>query len=427
MVELANERHHARLAPSAAHRWAKCPGSAVLEARRPEGKSSDAADHGTAAHELAAQCLRMEVPASHFKDRVIDINGKDVATMFLKEGSPIGPGCYTVDAEMVESIQGFIDLIAEHTKGEGKTLLVETRVHPRVHDDCHGTADVIVFDGVTTILHVFDLKYGRGVVVETGTSDRLNEQIGLYASGGRAGTNQSVGAIRGHNYQPRAPHSKGPHRCVDINTKELDTFETKMRIAAENVDRAESGYGDDTPYFWQGEYLSAGEHCRFCAESATCPTRADEALKLAQTEFGAVDELKPPAEMSSEELAAVLTKARQIQHWIKSVEEYASAEAKAGRIPTGFKQVSASVKRVWRDEDKLKAFIPVFISVGVDELTEPPPPAKLLSPAKLEKLIPPKERPSLAPFVKKQAGNTILVPLDDPRPAMVPDAKDEFG
>lgn len=43
---------HALLSTSGAHRWLACPPSATLEAGLPES-SSQAAEQGTAAHELA--------------------------------------------------------------------------------------------------------------------------------------------------------------------------------------------------------------------------------------------------------------------------------------------------------------------------------------------------------------------------------------
>ncbi len=48
---------HALLSPSSAERWMQCPGSVALSYGAPDS-SSEYADEGTAAHELAAMCLR---------------------------------------------------------------------------------------------------------------------------------------------------------------------------------------------------------------------------------------------------------------------------------------------------------------------------------------------------------------------------------
>lgn len=376
---------------------------------------------GTAAHELASHCLTMGFDAKRFLGRKINIFGKDAATIFLAEGAPDGVGIYDVTAEMVEGIQDFLDLVRKKALGSDIELFVERRVHTPIHDDCHGTADAIIYNAVTTVLHVFDLKYGRGVPVEI----EGNKQLLIYASGARKALhNRQIGQIQIHIFQPRCPHPAGSHRFVTITPADLDAAEKGLSLAAEHVDRAEDDYEHRHVENWNGDFLRAGDHCRFCKASATCPARSDQALEVAQTEFGATTELRPPEGMSSDELASVLTKARQIQHWIKTVEEYAAAEASAGRMPTGFKQVAGRSTRSWSNEQKLKNFLPVFCSVSVADLLEEP---KLLSPAKLEKLLPKDERAALKPFITKSASGTLLVPDDDPRPAIKPDAAEEFG
>ena len=64
-----NERSRP-LSPSGAHRWMPRPGSLVLEADCPD-TSSSYADEGTAAHFLAAHCLRTGTDAAIHTGRTI--------------------------------------------------------------------------------------------------------------------------------------------------------------------------------------------------------------------------------------------------------------------------------------------------------------------------------------------------------------------
>ena len=53
---------HSLLSPSGAPRWKLCPGSVALSYNEPDS-SSVHADYGTAAHELAACCLKFDKDA----------------------------------------------------------------------------------------------------------------------------------------------------------------------------------------------------------------------------------------------------------------------------------------------------------------------------------------------------------------------------
>ena len=63
---------HAKLSPSGAHRWMACPGSIVLESNIPD-KGSVYADEGTAAHELAAWCLKDNMDPSNYLNEKISV------------------------------------------------------------------------------------------------------------------------------------------------------------------------------------------------------------------------------------------------------------------------------------------------------------------------------------------------------------------
>lgn len=425
MTDAHSARSHARLSPSAAHRWMHCPGAPAMESRFPS-TSSAAANEGTAAHELAAWALTMDRDPADMLGRVIDINGTDHFSRFLAAGSPLGEDStrWPVTEEMVEAVSIYVDTV----RALGGERAIEERVEvPAISHDLFGTCDAIVIrDGE---VHIVDLKYGRGVAV----SAEANPQLICYAEGARA------------RY-----HNKGPFETVkativqprlnpkpDTWSADISTFETHVRQIAEAARLAtaaqESFFANpQTPALkasmerWYAENLSAGDWCRFCAAGATCPARAEKAIADAQAEFaddGAMT-LPEPSAMAPEQLAATLTRARAIQHWINAVEEYAHAEAMAGRVPPGFKLAAKRSSRNWRDEAAFLAAAPFMLSIGETELYAPP---KLLSPAQLEKKLPKAERDAMAAFVVKESSGFNLVPVDDARPNARPSAEEEFN
>ena len=423
-----SERAHAKMSPSAAHRAVECPGSVVLEAQVADDRSSDAANEGTAAHELAAWALTINKDPGDMLGRVIDITGDDVVTRFLLGSTPHkgDTNRWPVDEDMVEAVRVFVDFVRER-KGE---LSVEQRLDiSHVHPDCWGTGDAIVFNEDGGHLWVIDYKHGRGVVVEA----EGNPQLLLYAMGAlKRFDNRGVKMVSMAIVQPRADHPKGPIRRWTVNLEELGVEEAKLRNAYRLVDEAQVTYGraaiDDGEVGpnWFDAYTAAGDHCRFCKVGATCPTRAAQAMSDAQAEFSDTTgemTLPEPDRLAPEALADLLTKVRRIQHWCNAVEEHANAEALAGRIPPGFKLVAKRAIRKWADEETVAAMAPMMTSLSPADLFGEP---KLLSPAQLEKKLPKAERENLAAFVTKESSGANLVPEDDARPSIRPTAAEEF-
>ena len=66
------EGQHAVLSPSGADRWMVCPGSVRLSEGMPD-TSSKAADEGTAAHFMAAECLIAKVDAIVHLGKTINV------------------------------------------------------------------------------------------------------------------------------------------------------------------------------------------------------------------------------------------------------------------------------------------------------------------------------------------------------------------
>lgn len=375
--------------------------------------SGDAANEGTAAHELAAHCLANDKDPAHYKGRVVDITATTVALRFLQPASPLGNDGtrWPVTDEMIEGVNVYL----EHVRGLRGERAVEQRLDiSHVADGIFGTGDALVYDQVNKHLHVIDLKYGRGVLVEA----KDNPQLLLYASGAakRYHNREGINLVTMTIVQPRAQHPKGPVRSHTITWKELADAETEIGEGAKRV--AEASTAPDVK-----PYLSSGSWCRFCKAGAVCEVRAEEAIAAAEAEFTDLT-AEAVSAMPPEKLAKVLAKARDIEHWIKAVQEHAHAEAMAGRPVPGFKLVEKRAVRKWRNEQLLIENAPMMLSIPEDALYGPRP---LLSPAQLEKILSPAERKDVAPFVVKSSSGFNLVPEDDPRPAAKPSAEDEFG
>lgn len=394
-------RAHARLAPSAAHRWMACPGS--VRASEGLGSESTFAAEGTAAHELAARCLSTgEDPAEHL-GKVIDTQHADGA-LFV-DGEADGVRTFAVDEEMVDGVALYVGSVESLIPQSGAYELdVEQRLDmTHIHPDIYGTGDAVVYQEKAGWLHVVDLKYGKGVVVEP----EENPQLLLYGAGAaRRYHNRLLNGVTLHVVQPRAPHHYGPVRSWPTDLISLMEFEDVLGDAARRT------ADPDAP-------LVPGDHCRFCPALPVCPAARKAAAEAARAEF---DE---PAGLSGEDLAAVLKEADFIGTWVKSVQEYAHAEAVAGRMPPGFKLVAKRASRKWKGTAAEIERGLVLHDVDRDDIyTEP----EIRSPAALEKVLGKKAfAPIEKALVAKVSSGTNLVPEDDPRPSVKADAQQEFS
>ena len=151
--------HHAKYSPSKAELFMNCPGGLAYASQFPDKSSTDA-NYGTDGHTLAALCLTENKPAAAYR-------GVEM---------PLGN---VVDDEMIEAVQGYVDIV--HGYAKGRPILVEQRVdysHFAGVPGQTGTADAIIVDEDGEVL-VIDLKMGKGVPV----SAFENKQLQIYALG----------------------------------------------------------------------------------------------------------------------------------------------------------------------------------------------------------------------------------------------------
>lgn len=359
---------HALLSASSAHRWLNCPPSA----KAVEGTAdapSDAALQGTAAHALAEHKLLRA----------------------LKRRSK-RPTYEWIDDEMDALTSDYVDFVLERLAEVRQTcpdaqVFVEQRLdYSHVAPGGFGTGDCVIVAEPT--LHVIDLKYGMGVQV----SAVDNPQLKLYGLGALAafGALYDITEVQLSIFQPRRANVE----TWTISTADLITWgqETVAPIAA----IAAAG---------GGEY-KAGAWCQFCRIAPTCRARADANLALARHEFA------PPAELTLDEVAGVLTRIPELKAWASNVEAWALAQAQAGTQVPGFKVVAGRSVRKYSDE---AAVAEAAKQAGYTDIWD----KKLIGITAMEKLMGRSTfKDVLGDLVVKPEGRPTLVPESDKRPAL---------
>ncbi len=399
---------HSRLGPSSAERWMACPGAPALVEGLPPGPETIYQHEGNMAHALADYCFREMIAPSE----------ADV----VYGGEPI-------PAEMREAVQFFYDTVRAHmtTMGPNVTLWIESRVTLeglQPPEPMYGTADIVLV-GYRQI-HVFDLKYGRGVTVSGDTP-----QLGYYALGAALMAlrgdeewdehtpqewikkiEDSFDSIKVTIVQPRQGDAVRTSTLQDteegVESEDQDFSPTALReFAARLLMAAERAHAPDAP-------LVAGEQCRFCPAKAFCPALKSYAMVAAQTDFDVAPTQGPPAveTLTIEQAADYLAKVPVLTAWAEALKARVEEALQRGEDVPGFKLVEKRARRYWLDDAEQN---PQVLKLGSDAYEEP----ELKSPAQMEKMLGKKQFASLlGSLVGKRSTGTTMAPDSDPRPAV---------
>ena len=370
---------HAVLSASGSHRWLNCTPSARLELEF-ENTGSEAAREGTAAHALCEHKLKR---ALHMRSR-----------------RPVSD--YDSD-EMEECTDTYVDFVMEQYEAakqvcEDPVILIEQRLDFSCYvPDGFGTGDCLIISDDR--LHIIDFKYGMGVLVEA----EGNPQMKLYALGALA-VYDALYDIR------EVSMTIFQQRRENVSTWTIPVEDLKDWAENELKPRAKMAYDGE------GEYLP-GEWCTFCRAAVRCRARAEEKLKLAQTEF------RMPPLLTDAEIEDILAVLPDLTKWANEIATYAlDAALNHGKEWNGFKVVEGRSVRKYRDEAAVakaakEAGYKDIYRQSLIPLTEM---QKLMGKDKFEEI--------LGGLITKAPGRPTLVPKSDRRPAMnVSNAINEFN
>lgn len=360
---------HAILAASASKRWMACPPSARLCAELPD-KSSSYALQGTDAHELAAYKV-LHAIGENVKDPTENL------TFFDQEMDG-----YT-DAYRDFVMEKYMDA-KKHCKDP--VLLVEQKLDfSEWVPEGYGTGDAVIV--ADDILHVIDLKFGMGVIVNA----EENPQLMCYGLGALSLFDgiYDIQSVRLSIFQPRRDN---------ISTYEIskeDLLRWARDILSPAAELAFSGGGE----------FHAGDHCQFCKLKATCRKRAEYNLEMASYDF------EMPSQLSETEISLILPRIDELTAWANDIREYALKQAMAGTEFPGYKLVAGRSVTRYTDDNAVAAAV---ISAGYDPYEK-----KLMGITAMRSMLGKDQfNTVLGNLIHKPQGKPTLVPSSDKRPAI---------
>lgn len=402
--------NHAILSPSAAYRWLTCTPSARAEEGLPD-KGSDFAKEGTLAHSVAEFLLRYyleELLSDTFDNGLSAFAAaaeRDPNTEAYLRATAQDAG-FDID-EIIETVHARYVLViySQYLKATQEDVMTRWGIEEELNLNTFipegiGTADATLIhdEGKTTILDVYDLKYGKGVKV----SADHNPQMMCYALGLLYSKAELYGVdvIRMHIIQPRLYHES------NFEMKREDLVYWGVHILRPTADKAFKGEGQRV----------AGDHCKFCKCLPTCRIAMAHNREVAQT-------LDKPDTLTDDELNDALKSLEQIKTWISALETYALNRALDGKAVPGWKVVEGRSLRKIVDQ---AAAIQKLRDNGFDDATFLRP-AELKTITELEKVLRKDGfKTLLGEFVVKPQGKPTLAPEDDPRQPMKRSAEEVF-
>lgn len=370
-----SERGHAVLSPSSSERWLNCTPSARL-ADAAGSETSEYAEEGTTAHELAEHVLGCWTDGTFLPECEETPVPENIASnKYYSE-------------EMKEAISHYVAFVTgefyEMQKGpfggSVRMYLEEKLDISGYAPGSFGSADVSLVS--EQMLHIIDLKYGKGVKVPAESPQFKMYALGVLAKFG--GT--KVKRIRMSVAQPRLKHFE----TIEVDVRDLlDWAEKVLRPKAKLA------------YEGKGEQV-VGSWCQFCPVKATCRAQKNEIIK----DF---EEHPDTLVMTDKEIVEMIGKIDRYKSWLESINQYAYAEAMKGKKWDGYKLVEGRSARKIVDPDKvrdklLKTYLEdEVLNISLKGITD------------LEKLMGKKVfAAEIGEYVKSQPGAPKLVP--DSRP-----------
>ncbi len=370
--------------PSGADTWLTCWGQpAYVESLNLAKTPKFAADVGTAAHELAADCLRKDLLTS--RERLGDV----IATE---------SGDIEVDSKMTDAVDDYLTAIRH--AAYGKKLLIEKEI------DCSsilgrkrtGTGDAIIVSK-GPVLEIHDYKNGYHPIFA-----EKNVQEMIYAASYLL-SHPKLDWITHTKLTIHQPNAKEEPDEWTIAVGQLMRFATYARKMAAKADSAVAGQG----------LSPSNKACYWCDGKATCPALDAEVTSV-------FDDLDPLFEIvkipdGPEDLAERYEKIPLIETWIKAVKGLAYNRLEMGQDVPGYKMVEGRKgNRKFANKVTAVKFLE-HIRLRRNYMYD----LDLRSPTQIKRYLTDKQFKKMESLklIKQDVGKPVVVKESDKRPAIV--------
>lgn len=293
------------------------------------------------------------------------IDNKDKSTPYAEEGTKAHEESRTWLSEKpfgtdLGKPQYEIETYVEYAIGLPGIRHIETRVAlSSISEEIYGTADCIIDDWPNKI-HVIDLKYGAGKIVEA----EDNAQLATYACGALERFGDDYEEVWITIVQPRIEHKDGPIRTWKTTPAELrKTWYPKIKKAYEKA-------------IAKPNLFKEGTHCMWCSGAMECPGAQKQSKAIAK-KF----KKSEPITADNKKLAKLLNSEKMILEYLNQAKQEAFERLRKGQKIPGFKLVRNFGNTTWRSKAEAEKTFRERESAWDFE-------PKLLTPGKLKKIYP---------------------------------------
>lgn len=360
---------HARFAPSSAEQWINCPGSVSLQERFPDTSDNTDALDGVTCHAVATGALE---------------NGFSSVSGYLTSGLFVSSAVVTDD--IIDAAQVYVSEVRRISGDD--PVMVERKVsisavHPT---DCWGTLDTAYYDPRTGDLHIWDLKYGWGLVEVT-----ENWQLALYALGLIEEMNPRPQRVVMRIVQPRPYHPDGTRRARAVRMVELLPFAGIAQVAVRAAESPEP-------------HCKTGRYCKHCSALLQCDTARKAGLFVADMISGTRSAPVTPEQIGFE-LRLFRRLSEMAGHRLAAAEAAALAMARSGTEIPGWQIGTTAGKTEWAPAAATE-ILAVAEMFGVTVTA----PSKLLTPNQVTKAGLPAD--VVAQYTVKKSGTPRMEPTN---------------